>query len=117
MTDYNVLVTVVAPGRLRISGLIDFGDSTRSWRIADLANACVAVVCRELDEPLQALLAVVAGYDELAPLNAVELDALWPLIFGRAAACAALSTRQLRLTPTPSTRSPSTPATGGRCAR
>ena len=99
VTDYNVLVTAVGPGRVRISGLIDFGDSTRTWRIADLANACVAVVCRELEEPLHALLAVVAGYNELAPLDAVELDALWPLILGRAAACAALSTRQLRLTP------------------
>ena len=59
----------------------------------------MAVVCRELDEPLHALLAVVAGYHESAPLDAVELDALWPLILGRAAACAALSTRQLRLTP------------------
>jgi 4-aminobutyrate aminotransferase-like enzyme/Ser/Thr protein kinase RdoA (MazF antagonist) len=99
VTDYNVLVTAVGPGRLRISGLIDFGDSTRTWRIADLANACVAVVCRELDGPLHALLAVVAGYHEWAPLTAVELDALWPLILGRGAACAALSTRQLRLTP------------------
>ncbi len=99
VSDYNVLVTAAGPGRVRISGLIDFGDSTRTWRIADLANACVAVVCRELDEPLPALLAVVAGYHEPAPLNALELDALWPLILGRAAACAALSTRQLRLTP------------------
>ncbi len=99
VTDYNVLVTAVGPGRVRITGLIDFGDTTRTWRIADLANACVAVVCRELDEPLHALLAVVAGYHELAPLDAVQLDVLWPLILGRAAACAALSSRQLRLTP------------------
>jgi 4-aminobutyrate aminotransferase-like enzyme/Ser/Thr protein kinase RdoA (MazF antagonist) len=99
VTDYNVLVTALGSDRLRITGLIDFGDSTRTWRIADLANACVAVVCRELDEPLHALLAVVAGYHEQAPLDAAELGALWPLILGRAAACAALSTRQLRLTP------------------
>ncbi len=50
-------------------------------------------------EPLHALLAIVAGYNELAPLTEVELDALWPLILGRAAACAALSTLQSRLTP------------------
>jgi len=99
VTDYNVLASVDGPGRLRICGLIDFGDSTHTWRIADLANACVAVVCRDLDEPLHALLAVVAGYHESAPLDAVELDALWPLILGRAAASAALSSRQLRLTP------------------
>ena len=99
VTDYNVLVTADGPGRARICGLIDFGDSTHTWRIADLANACVAVVCRELDEPLHALLAIVAGFNESAPLTAVEVDALWPLILARAAACAALSTRQLRLTP------------------
>ena len=98
ITDYNVLVTADARSTAD-QRLIDFGDSTRTWRIADLANACVAVVCRELDEPLHALLAVVAGYHELAPLDAVALDALWPLILGRAAACAALSTRQLSLTP------------------
>jgi 4-aminobutyrate aminotransferase-like enzyme/Ser/Thr protein kinase RdoA (MazF antagonist) len=99
VTDYNVLFSPDGPGRLRISGLIDFGDATSTWRIADLANACVAVICRELDEPLHALLAVVAGYHEVAPLDAVELDALWPLILGRAAASAALSARQLQLTP------------------
>ena len=99
VTDYNVLATVAAPGQVAITGLIDFGDSTRTWRIADLANACAAVVCRAVDEPLHALLAVVAGYDELAPLSEVEVDALWPLILGRAAACAALSVRQLALTP------------------
>ncbi|HEX5191764.1 MAG TPA: aminotransferase [Solirubrobacteraceae bacterium] len=98
VSDWNVIATVAAPGRVECTGLIDFGDITCSWRIVDLANACTAIACRELDEPLHALLAVVAGFHETAPLDAVELDVLWPLILARAAACAALSSRQLRLT-------------------
>ena len=98
VSDFNVLATATAPGRVECTGLIDFGDITRTWRIVDLANACTAIACRRVDEPLHALLAVVAGFHEIAPLDEVELGVLWPLILGRAAACAALSSRQLRLT-------------------
>ena len=98
ISDWNVIANVTAPGRVRCTGLIDFGDITRTWRIVDLASVCTAIACRKLEEPLHAVLAVVAGYHAVAPLKDVELDLLWPLILGRAAACAALSSRQLRLT-------------------
>ncbi len=98
VTDYNLLATAADDGAVRLSGLIDFGDTTRSWRIAELANACVAIACRTLPEPLHALLAVLDGFTELAAPTDVELDWIWPLILGRAAACAALSSRQMRLT-------------------
>ena len=94
ITDVNTLVT---PGGL--TGVIDFGDVTDSWRICDLAVACHAVVAGHADDALQAIIDVVAGYDGAASLSAGEADRLWPLILGRAAACAALSTRHRRLTP------------------
>ena len=47
VTDYNLLATAADDGAVRLSGLIDFGDTTRSWRIAELANACVAIACRD----------------------------------------------------------------------
>ena len=79
--------------------MIDFGDVTETWRVCDLAVACHAVVARHADDALQAILDVVAGYHGAAALSALEADTLWPLILGRAAACAALSTRHRRLTP------------------
>jgi len=98
MSDWNVIATVTAPGRVQCTGLIDFGDITRTWRIVDLASVCTAIACHDLEEPLHALLAVIAGFHGVAPLDALELDLIWPLILGRAAACGALSSRQLKLT-------------------
>lgn len=94
ITDVNTLVTGGG-----LTGLIDFGDVTDTWRVCDLAVAGHAVVAGHTDDPLQAIIDVVAGYHDAARLSRPEADALWPLILGRAAACAALSTRHRRLTP------------------
>jgi 4-aminobutyrate aminotransferase-like enzyme/Ser/Thr protein kinase RdoA (MazF antagonist) len=94
ITDVNVLVTGGG-----LTGLIDFGDLTETWRICDLAVACHAVVAGHTDDALQAIIDVVAGYHDAAALSAPEVDALWPLILARGAACAALDTRHRRLTP------------------
>ena len=94
ITDVNTLVTGGG-----LTGLIDFGDLTDTWRVCELAVACHAVIAGHTDDALQAIIDVVAGYDGAARLSELEADALWPLILGRAAACAALDVRQLRLTP------------------
>jgi 4-aminobutyrate aminotransferase-like enzyme/Ser/Thr protein kinase RdoA (MazF antagonist) len=94
ITDVNTLVTGGA-----LTGLIDFGDVTDTWRVSDLAVSCHAVVARHADDAVQAILDVVGGYHDAAPLSEAEADALWPLILARAATCAALSTRHLRLNP------------------
>jgi 4-aminobutyrate aminotransferase-like enzyme/Ser/Thr protein kinase RdoA (MazF antagonist) len=94
ITDVNALVTGGG-----LTGLIDFGDLTDTWRVCDLAVACHAVVAGHADDALQAIIDVVAGYHGAAALSEPETDALWPLILARAAACAALSTRHRRLTP------------------
>jgi 4-aminobutyrate aminotransferase-like enzyme/Ser/Thr protein kinase RdoA (MazF antagonist) len=94
ITDVNTLVTGGG-----LTGLIDFGDVTDTWRVCDLAVACHAVIAGHTDDALQAILDVVAGYHDAARLSEREANALWPLILGRAAACAALDVRQVRLTP------------------
>jgi 4-aminobutyrate aminotransferase-like enzyme/Ser/Thr protein kinase RdoA (MazF antagonist) len=97
VTDWNVLATVSATGA-RCTGLIDFGDATRTWRIVELANVLGAIACRALEDPLADLLSIVAGFHEVAPLDAIELDLIWPLTLARVASSAALSIRQLGLT-------------------
>jgi 4-aminobutyrate aminotransferase-like enzyme/Ser/Thr protein kinase RdoA (MazF antagonist) len=94
ITDVNTLVTGGG-----LTGLIDFGDVTDTWRVCDLAVACHAVIAGHTGDALQAIIDVVAGYHDAAPLSEPEANGLWPLILGRAAACAALSTRHRRLTP------------------
>ncbi len=94
ITDVNTLVTGDA-----LTGLIDFGDIADTWRVCDLAVSAHAVLARHAGDALAAMLEVVGGYHEAAPLSEAEADALWPLILARAATCAALSTRHLRLTP------------------
>jgi 4-aminobutyrate aminotransferase-like enzyme/Ser/Thr protein kinase RdoA (MazF antagonist) len=94
ITDVNALTV----GGV-LTGLIDFGDVAQTWRVCDLAVTCHAVVARHADDALQAILDVVGGYHETAPLSEAEADALWPLILARAAACAALGVRHLRLDP------------------
>ena len=51
ISDNNALVGPRGPGELRVTGLIDFSDVTRTWRICELACACVAVASRAPEDP------------------------------------------------------------------
>jgi 4-aminobutyrate aminotransferase-like enzyme/Ser/Thr protein kinase RdoA (MazF antagonist) len=101
ITDFNVVCRVGDQGEVIPTGLIDFGDVTWSWRVCEVAVTCEAVAAREPTDPLPAMLAVLGGYREVQELDEQEVDALWPLILGRAAACAALSKQFLRTAPSP----------------
>jgi 4-aminobutyrate aminotransferase-like enzyme/Ser/Thr protein kinase RdoA (MazF antagonist) len=94
VTDVNVVTTDGA-----VSGLIDFGDVTDTWRVCDVAVTCASAIYRQPGDALEAMLQVLGGYHDAAPLSEPEVDALWPLILARSAACAALSVRHRRLTP------------------
>ncbi len=94
ITDVNALT---AGGE--IVGLIDFGDVTDTWRVCDVAVTCASAVYRHPGDALEAMLDVLGGYHDVAPLSGAETDALWPLVLARAAACAALSARHRELTP------------------
>ena len=65
-------------------GVIDFGDLTRSWAVAELAVAVSAVLRHEGGEPAAALPAV-AAFHTVRPLSRDEIEALWPLVVLRAA--------------------------------
>lgn len=76
--DYNILIAG-ALGAPRVSGLIDFGDMCIAPRICDLAIAA-AYVALDNPKPESALASLVAGYHQVNPLQAEELDLLLPLL-------------------------------------
>ena len=89
--EHNVLVD--PDGRVR--GLIDFGDVCRAPRVCGLAVAC-AYAMTGLAAPVRQVLPLVAGYHEVSPLSAVELELLPDLIRTRLAMSIAMAARQRR---------------------
>lgn len=67
-----------------ICGIIDFGDMLRAPRIIEISNAAAYLRVREGDA-LRNIVALVAGYHSLSPLQAPELDVLFDLIRTRLA--------------------------------
>ena len=82
ITDDNVVCDTAAPQLP--DGIIDFGDLTRSWAIAELAVAASSVLRHAGAEPATALPMIVAFARE-RPLRDAEIGALWPLVVLRAA--------------------------------
>ncbi|MEO3435377.1 aminotransferase class III-fold pyridoxal phosphate-dependent enzyme [Inquilinus sp. CAU 1745] len=85
--DWNVLVT---PDGARIAGLIDFGDALHSARIAELAVA-IAYGILDLDDPLAAAGAILAGYHAVHPVSEAEIDLLFDLVAMRLVTSVTLS--------------------------
>ncbi|MGN8117211.1 aminotransferase class III-fold pyridoxal phosphate-dependent enzyme [Labrys sp. 22185] len=75
--DWNVLVD--ADGSGRVAGLIDFGDALHSLLIAEVAVACAYSIL-DLDDPIGAAAAIVAGFHGAYPLQEQEIDVLFDLI-------------------------------------
>jgi len=65
-------------------GLIDFGDLTRSWTVAELAVAVTTLLRHDGCEAASTLPAIQA-FHAVRPLSPAELDALWPLVVLRSA--------------------------------
>jgi 4-aminobutyrate aminotransferase-like enzyme/Ser/Thr protein kinase RdoA (MazF antagonist) len=85
LTDDNVIATVDSAGRRRPVGLIDFGDLTESWAIAELAVMCSSLLPHAGDD-LTTILPAIRAFDRVRPISDDELYALWPLVVLRAAA-------------------------------
>lgn len=98
MTDDNVVFRIDDKGRTTIAGIIDFGDTMRSWRISELAVACASVFHHAPEEPL-ALLPLVTAFDAVVPLTDAEVTALWPLIVLRGAVLAVSGQQQVAIDP------------------
>ena len=85
ITDDNVVCAVVcAPAGGLPDGIIDFGDLTHSWAVAELAVAVASVLDHEGGEPASVLPAI-AAFHAIRPLGPAEIEALWPLVVLRAA--------------------------------
>ena len=85
VTDFNVVGRRDGDGRLMPCGLIDFGDMTRSYLVAEAAVAAASLTWHAPDDPLAAIVDVVSGFHARLPLTEPELAAVFPLVLGRAA--------------------------------
>ena len=101
LNDYNVLVgggNDVESRDQSVTGLVDFGDMTHSFRIGDLAIAISYVIFGESD-PLAVAAPIVRGYCEcLAPTDH-ELAALFGLIALRLCTSVCIAADQQRQRP------------------
>ncbi|MFY0620864.1 MAG: aminotransferase class III-fold pyridoxal phosphate-dependent enzyme [Pelagimonas sp.] len=88
--DYNILVSGTL-GMPEVSGLIDLGDMCAAPRICDLAIAAAYIVL-DHPNPEAALANITAGFHSTYPLDAQEVDLLWPLLRARLAVSVVNST-------------------------
>ncbi|HEV7766455.1 MAG TPA: phosphotransferase, partial [Thermoanaerobaculia bacterium] len=99
--DYNVLVgggTDVESRNQMVTGFVDFGDMTHSYRIGDLAIALAYVLCDESD-PLATAVTMVRGYCEEIASTDEELAALFGLVVLRLCTSVCIAADQLRQRP------------------
>lgn len=94
LTDDNVVCDAAGLP----DGVIDFGDVTRSWRVAELAVAISSVLHHD-GATVAAVLPAVAAYDALTPLTDDELAALWPMVVLRAGTLVVSGHQQVALDP------------------
>jgi 4-aminobutyrate aminotransferase-like enzyme/Ser/Thr protein kinase RdoA (MazF antagonist) len=95
LTDENVLTT--APRGIPIpDGVIDLGDLSVSWRVAELATTIASLLHHPGGEP-HTLLPAIRAFQQLRPLTSAELDALWPLVVIRSAVLTVSSHQQVAL--------------------
>ena len=99
ITSYNTLVARDADGQLAISGLVDFGDMARSYRVAELAVAVAETALDGARDPLAGAAAMVGAFHREAPLGEAEMAALFPLICLRRAVVAVSTAQELHLDP------------------
>ena len=79
--DMNLLC-LPQDGKLKVTGVIDFGDAVYSHTINELAIACAYAGMHRI-EPLRAIREVVRGYHTEFPVQEEELSVLYYLITAR----------------------------------
>ncbi|HEX5826266.1 MAG TPA: aminotransferase [Candidatus Limnocylindrales bacterium] len=99
VTDLNTVARRDAAGRPMPAGLIDFGDLSRTWLVADLAVTIAADVVHDIGRPLQAAREIARGFAANLPLVDAELAAAWPLVVARASSVAISGDQQGALEP------------------
>jgi len=99
VTDINTVIRRDRAGQPVPSGLIDFGDLSRTWLAAEPAVTMAADAFHAHEAPLQAAREIARGFVALLPLNEPELAALWPMVVARSAAVAISGDQQAALDP------------------
>jgi 4-aminobutyrate aminotransferase-like enzyme/Ser/Thr protein kinase RdoA (MazF antagonist) len=98
VTAANAVSRDRATGLWTPTGIIDFGDVVRTWRVADVVATASDVAGRpDTEDALDAVTAVLVGYHSVCPLSAPEIDAIWPLTLARSGVTLAISAEQVRL--------------------
>ena len=81
--DFNLdNILIAAEGHSRVCGIIDFGDALAAPRVCDLAIAC-AYQLTDSEDPLEQVVSLVSGYNEVSPLSEPEWRVLPGLIRAR----------------------------------
>ncbi|MFS0852684.1 aminotransferase [Microbacterium sp. 179-I 3D4 NHS] len=96
LTDDNVTGLRGADSRLHPHTLLDLGDLSMGWRVAELAVCASSMLHHEPNRPLR-VLETIEAFHEAAPLTAEEARAVWPLVVLRAALLVASGWRQLEI--------------------
>ena len=99
VTDINTVARRDRSGQPVPSGLIDFGDLSRTWLAAELAVTMAADAFHALEAPLQAAREIARGFLALLPLAEAELAALWPMVVARSCAVAISGDQQAAIDP------------------
>jgi 4-aminobutyrate aminotransferase-like enzyme/Ser/Thr protein kinase RdoA (MazF antagonist) len=83
-----------------VTGIVDFGDSCHTARVADLAIAVASLMRgRPVDDAFRIARIAVDGYQSRAPLEPVELEVLGDLVATRLAAIVTISAWRTSLYP------------------
>lgn len=98
ITDDNVVGPRDSLGRVVPEAVIDWGDLSTGWRVAEIAVTVSSILHHNRGRPLDALPAIRA-FDEEAALSDGEMAALWPLVVLRGAVIVASAAHQLALEP------------------
>ncbi len=96
--DDNILIRENSRGESEIAGVIDFGDMVFSAIICELAVS-IAYVMLGKKNPLQEAGHVVTGYHRILPLEASELEVLFPLACMRLCTTVAMAAYRKKLFP------------------
>lgn len=99
LTAYNVLAERDRFGRWRVSGVVDFGDMTRSYTLGELAVVLAEAVLPRSPRPLYAAAEAVRAYHALDPLSEDELAALFHFVCIRLCVTVTSECQQLSLEP------------------
>ncbi|MGZ5394733.1 MAG: aminotransferase [Mycobacterium sp.] len=97
LTDANVVVSRDRGGA-HADGVIDFGDLTDSWAVAELAITASCVLGHAGSDPTSVLPAIRA-FNDIRPQSAAEAEALWPLLVLRTAVLIVSGAQQAALDP------------------